>query len=91
VSEEKILTQHSQGKSGKRIHKSTYDLFEKAITRVLKGKELTHIQLFEALNGDLKGKFAGNINWYGETMKLDMEARKIIKRDDSKPQKYSLT
>lgn len=88
---DKILTLHPQGKTGRRIDKKTYDLFEKAILSVLKGKELTHLQFFEALNKELEGKFDKNINWYGETMKLDMESRKLIERTDDKPQKYKIT
>jgi hypothetical protein len=46
--------------------------------------------LFSRLNKGLKGKFSGNISWYGETVKLDLEAKKIIERTASKPQKYRL-
>jgi hypothetical protein len=90
MAEEKILTKHPQGKSGKNISKATYDLFENAILSILKDNELTHTELFEVLNKKLVGKFSGNISWYGETMKLDMEARKLIERTSSKPQKYRL-
>lgn len=90
MAEEKILTLHPQGKSGKNVNKQTYELFEKAITSALRGKELTHTELLSRLNKDLRGKFSGNISWYGETMKLDLEARKIIERTSSKPQKYRL-
>jgi hypothetical protein len=48
------------------------------------------MELFSRLNKSLKGKFAGNISWYGETVKLDLEAKKIIERTASKPQKYRL-
>jgi hypothetical protein len=44
--------------------------------------------LFERLNKTLKKKFPGNISWYAETVKLDLEARKEIERTGSKPQKY---
>ena len=90
MAEEKILTRHPQGKTGRNIPKQTYELFQKAILSALRGKELTHTELFAKLNHDLRGKFSGNINWYGETMKLDLEARKIIERTSSKPQKYRL-
>lgn len=88
--EEKILTLHPQGKTGRSISKGKYDLMKEAIFSVLKGKELTHTELFEQLEKQLKGKFAGNIGWYGETLKLDLEARKIIERTSDKPQKYRL-
>jgi len=88
MSEEKILTQHPQGKTGRNIDKETYELFKKEILATLKGKELTHTELFEQLEKRLKNKFSGNISWYAETLKLDLEARKMIERTDDKPQKY---
>ena len=88
--DEKILTKHPQGKSGKNISRQTYDLFKDTVFSILKNRELTHTELFDQLNKKLKGKFSGNINWYGETVKLDLEARKLIERTDSRPQKYRL-
>ena len=88
MAEEKILTKHPQGKSGRNISKESYDMLKTAILAALQKKELTHDELFEQLNKNLNGKFAGNISWYGETVKLDLEARRIIERTDSKPQKY---
>lgn len=88
MTEAKILTKHPQGKSGKNISKDTYELFKQAILKTLRGKELTHNELFDALNKSLQGKFAGNVSWYAETVKLDLEARKIIERTSDRPQKY---
>jgi hypothetical protein len=85
---EKILTKHPQGKSGRNISSETYETLKTAILAALRKKELTHDELFEQLNKSLKGKVAGNISWYGETVKLDLEARKIIERTASKPQRY---
>jgi hypothetical protein len=88
MGEEKILTKHPSGKSAKNIDKQKYEMLKKAILSRLQGKELTHTELFNQLNKTLKSKFSGNISWYGETVKLDLEARKIIERTSSKPQKY---
>ena len=88
MGEEKILTKHPSGKSAKNIDKQKYETLKKAILSALQNKELTHTELFDRLNKSLKGKFSGNINWYAETVKLDLEARKIIERTSSKPQKY---
>lgn len=88
MAEEKILTKHPQGKTGRNISRKTYDTLKTAILAALHKKELTHDELFEQLNNNLKGKVDGNISWYGETVKLDLEARKIIERTDSKPQRY---
>ena len=86
--EKKILTKHPLGKSGRNIDKQKYEILKKAILSSLQKKELTHDELFDQLNKTLKGKFSGNISWYGETVKLDLEARKTIERTSSKPPKY---
>jgi len=86
----KILTKHPLGKSGKNIDRTKYDTLSKAIVSALRKDDLTHTELFSRLNKSLKGNFSGNISWYGETVKLDLEAKKIIERTASKPQKYRL-
>lgn len=88
MAEDKILTKHPQGKTGRSISRQSYDTLKTSILTALAKKELTHTELFEYLNKNLKGKFEGNISWYGETVKLDLEARKIIARDNDKPAKY---
>jgi Family of unknown function (DUF6958) len=90
MTEEKILTKHPLGKSGKNISKQKYETLKKAILSALRGKQLTHTELTKQLNKILKGKFSGNTSWYGETVKLDLEARQIVERTSSKPQKYRL-
>ena len=90
ATDDKILTKHPLGKSGKNISKKNYDTMKKAMLSMLGGKELTHTELFDRINKQLKGKFDGNISWYAETVKLDLEARKIIERTASKPQKYRM-
>ena len=90
MTEEKILTKHPLGKSGKNISKQNYETLKQAILSALQDKDLTHTELLDQLNKSLKGKFLGNISWYAETVKLDLEARKIIERTASKPQKYRL-
>ena len=90
MKEEKILTKHPLGKTGKNISLQNYEKLKKAIVSSLQGKELTHTELFDQLKKKLENKFEGNISWYGETVKLDLEARKIIERTSSKPQKYRL-
>jgi hypothetical protein len=90
MAEEKIATKHPLGKSGKNISRQKYEALKDTILWALKNRELTHTELFNELNKRLKSKFAGNVSWYGETVKLDLEARKIIERTSSKPQKYRL-
>ena len=90
MTEEKILTRHPLGKSGKNISRQNYETLKKAILSALRNADLTHTELFDQLNKKLKGRFSGNVSWYGETVKLDLEARKIIGRTASKPQRYRL-
>jgi hypothetical protein len=90
MTEAKILTKHPLGKSGRSINKQNYETLKKAILSTLRNKELTHSELLDRVNTSLKGKFSGNISWYAETVKLDLEARRTIERTSSKPQKYRL-
>ena len=90
MAEEKILTKHPLGKSGKNISKQKYDIMKNVLMEVLTGNELTHDELMVLVNNRLKGRFTGNISWYAETVKLDLEARKIIKRTAQKPQTYTV-
>ncbi len=90
MAEAKILTKHPLGKSGKNISKENYETLKQAILATLRGKELTHTELLDQLNKKLKGKFSGNISWYGETVKLDLEARKVIERISAKPERYRI-
>ena len=87
---EKILTKHPLGKGGRNIDRNKYEMLKKAIMSALQKDELTHTELFGRLDKSLKGKFSGNVSWYGETVKLDLEAQKIIERTASKPQRYRL-
>ena len=88
MAEEKILTKRPLGKSGKNIDRQKYETLKKAILSTLQNKKLTHTELFNQLNKRLKGKFSGNVSWYAETVKLDLEARKLIERTSAKPPKY---
>ena len=63
---------------------------KKTIFSVLTEKALTHNELFEQREKNLKNKFTGNISWYAETVKLDLEARNMIIRTSDSPQKYKL-
>ncbi|MBK8984433.1 MAG: hypothetical protein IPM38_19465 [Ignavibacteria bacterium] len=45
----------------------------------------------EELYARVKDDFEGGVQWYGETVKLDLEARKLIERTKNKPVKYKLT
>jgi hypothetical protein len=89
--EEKILTLHPQGKKGVRISKKKYDVIKAAMLECLKSKELTHLELMDCIEKRLHGYFEGSIGWYSESVKLDLEARKIIERQlEVEPQTYRL-
>jgi hypothetical protein len=91
MAQAKIFTKHPAGKSGRNIDRQKYETMKRAILSALQKKELTHTELFNRLNSSLKDRFSGNISWYGETVKLYLETRKMIERTSSNPQKYRLT
>lgn len=91
MTEETILTKHPSGKSGRNISRQKYETIKSVILTVLKDNELTHSEMSDRVERKLKGGFSGNISWYAETVKLDLEARKLIGRTSSKPPKYRLT
>jgi predicted transglutaminase-like protease len=90
MKESKILTLHPQGKNGKNIDIEKYDILKENILASLENKELSHNELMNDIQNRLSHKFEGNVSWYAETVKLDLEARNIIERTQSKPVKYRL-
>ncbi len=91
MKEELIQTLHPQpGKKNKRISFQKYDVIRQNILAILAQGELTHTELMEKLYDNVKDSFEGGIQWYGETVKLDLEARKVIERTTSKPEKYKV-
>jgi hypothetical protein len=91
MKEEQIQTLHPQpGKTNKRISLNKYNDIRENILKILSKKELTHTELMEKLYSKVKDHFEGGVQWYGETVKLDLEARKIIERTNTKPEKYRL-
>jgi hypothetical protein len=86
-----IQTLHPQpGKTNKRIVLSKYNAIKENLLAILAKKELTHTELMEVLYSRVKDSFEGGVQWYGETVKLDLEARNIIERTGAKPEKYRL-
>lgn len=88
--EEKMLTKHPLGKRGLNVSKRKYETVRRAILAALRRKPLTHTELVDRLRQKLEGRFSGNVSWYAETVKLDLEARKLIERTASRPQTYRL-
>jgi hypothetical protein len=87
---EKVPTRHPQGKRNQPVDKRDYETFKAAILSALRRHELTHTELLNELTGSLKGKFSGNVGWHVMVVKLDLEARNLIERTSSSPQKYRL-
>jgi hypothetical protein len=86
-----IQTLHPKaGKTNKRISLEKYLIVKQHILAILYETQLTHTELMERLYGNIKDTFEGGIQWYGETVKLDLEARALIERTGSKPEKYRL-
>lgn len=91
MKEEQIQTLHPQyGKINKRISLNKYNIIKENILAIITKKEYTHTELMEKLYSKVKNTFEGGVQWYGEIVKLDLEARNIIERTNSKPEKYRL-
>jgi hypothetical protein len=86
-----MLTKHPSGKANKPVDKRDYETFKAAILSALRRHELTHTELLNELTKSLKGQFSGNVGWHVMVVKLDLEARRLIERTSSRPQKYRLT
>ena len=90
--EEKILTKHPYNKKGVNISKDRYNKIRNfIISAISKRKEITYSELNELAKEKLYGNFDGSIPWYLVTVKLDLEARKIIERiPNTSPHKLRL-
>ncbi len=92
MKEEKIQTLHPvPGKTNKLIALDKYTVVKENIIAILSVAELTHTELMEQLYNNVKDSFKGGVQWYGETVKLDLEARQLIERFGTKPEKYRLS
>ena len=88
---EKIQTLHPlPGKANKAIARDKYEYIKSHLMAVLKKGECTHTELMERLYERVKDEFEGGVQWYGETVKLDLEARGKVERVGSKPERYRL-
>lgn len=83
-----IHTLHPEKKQGVNISREKYDIIRQAILSALHGqKEMTFMNLSRAVEKQINGNFEGSITWYVTTVKLDLEARGMIKRvPNSRPQ-----
>ncbi|WP_276358945.1 hypothetical protein [Daejeonella sp. H1SJ63] len=76
---ELIQTLHPQsGKTNKKISLEKYNFIRDHLLSILAKLEPTHAKLMEELYQRVKDNFDGGVQWYGETVKLDLEARNLI-------------
>ena len=91
MKKETIQTLHRvSGKTNKVIDLEKYIVIRDAILEILADSEPVHQELMEALQEKVGKHFEGNVQWYGETVKLDLEARELIERVGTKPERYRL-
>ena len=79
--EEKIMTLHPKGKKGTNILKRRYDIIKKSMLAIISETgEICYEDLSDRMIKELQPTFDGKVIWYVITVKLDLEARKIIER-----------
>lgn len=93
--DKKIQLKHPSNKKAVSMNKLKYDPLKKAVLSFLKTHgESTHSEMLESITESFKKNktvFEGSIEWHMEWVKLDLEARKEIKRTaDKSPIKFSL-
>ena len=85
---EKILTLHPAGKTGTNIDKAKYEAIRDAIIAIVTEHEvISFTNLMEEVGRRLASStspFEGSIAWYTTTVKLDLEARRLIERIPSR-------
>jgi hypothetical protein len=93
VKDKKIMTLHPQGKKGVNISFDKYEQIKKFILKAIKDKkEISFEDLTDLAVSELTDKFDGKVIWYVVTVKLDLEARKLIERiPKTSPHKLRLT
>ncbi len=88
---EQIQTLHPiVGKTNKKIALDKYQTIRDQLIQILQSTEPTHTELMELLYQRVKDSFVGGVQWYGETVKLDLEARGLVERIGNKPERYRL-
>ena len=88
-----IQLKHPAGKKAVSMDNGKYNTLKKVLLDRLKTKgESTHAEILQTIAEDFKKnkiKFEGSIEWHMEWVKLDLEARKEIKRiGDKSPVKF---
>jgi hypothetical protein len=92
---EKIQLKHPEGKKAISMDPVKYEVLKSAMVKFLSShQECTHDEIYQAVVKDFKEtqvKFEGSVEWNLEWVKLDLEARNVIRRTSTKsPIKFSL-
>jgi polynucleotide 5'-kinase involved in rRNA processing len=92
--ETKIQLKHPAGKKAVSMDKGKYETLKKALLSLLRAKgETSHTEIIKTITRDFKNnkiKFEGSVEWHTEWVKLDLEARKEIKRIGESPVKFAI-
>lgn len=87
-----IRTLHPEKKQGVNISREKYEIICETVLSVLRTeKQMTFRNLTRAVEKEVNGNFEGSVMWYVTTVKLDLEARGLVKRvPGSRPQLIKL-
>lgn len=77
--EEKILTLHPKGKSGVNISRRKYEILKREILETLSENPLPFQKMADVIEKRIGASFDGSVSWYAITVKLDLEARGLIR------------
>lgn len=93
MNEAKIMTLHPSHKKGVNILLRRYEVIKDFILIKLKEhSEISFDELTDLAVKELSATFDGKVVWYMVTVKLDLEARKLIERvPKTSPHKLRLT
>lgn len=89
----KIQLEHPQGKQAVRMDPAKYQVLRKAILEILQTGAMTHTEMYQAINLKFANEqyhFPGSIQWHLQSVKMDMEAKKLIIKEGANPQSYRL-
>ncbi len=93
--DQRVQLRHPGGKKPVTMEKGKYDLLKRSFLKQMRVKRTaTFGEIAKAVSADLKStgkKFQGSLPWHLEWVKLDLEARKMIRRiPETSPQEYKL-
>lgn len=93
MNETKIMTLHPSGKQGVNILLRRYEIINDFIlSKIKEHSEISFDELTDLAVKEIAESFDGKVVWYLVTVKLDLEARKVIERvPKTSPHKLRLT